>query len=154
MSSNQVLMDRILGQGKYNQEDSFERLGSGRGLMMLASFKIYEDSNTFEKLFGLGVTEQKSRMKLEIGNGLVPHNGFLYLLLTNGILGLFLFLWFLRKVWKNIVKLTGGYKAISMSCFSAYLVMTFVQNFNMVYGFIIFLIVVIYAVKTDRNLVL
>lgn len=149
VTNNQVLMDRILGQRLHNSEDSFERLGSGRGRLILASYDIYMKSNTFEKVFGLGDTEQKARMNREIGLSLVPHNGFLYLLLANGILGLSLFLWFIWKVWKYFGRLGGIHQTLAASSLAAYLVLTFLQNFNLVYSFVIFLVIAAYSIRIE-----
>ncbi|MHB0960792.1 MAG: hypothetical protein ACYC0X_32915 [Pirellulaceae bacterium] len=108
--------------------------------MMLASFRIVSGFTPVELVLGVGETEQKKRMEKEIGNKLIPHNGFLYLVLVNGVTGLALFVWFVFGLWRISSSGVGAYTVLSKACLLAYLLMTFVQSHDLVYAYIFLMI--------------
>src|SRR5690554_2025754 len=132
-------MDRITGNrvSGASETESCESLGSGRGLIYTFAVAIFMESNVFEKLIGIGQTEQKSRMENKLGSALIPHNGFLLLLLNNGLIGLMLFLTFIRKLNKLISQYASSHRSLLKGLLYAYLVMTFFQNYDMIYMYLI-----------------
>ena len=128
--SNDALVNRIVGNRINNSEDTFETMGSGRGRIWLVSVLIYLDSSNTEKIIGMGELEQKKRIGDLIGMNIVSHNGFLDLLLVNGIIGLILFLIFLYRVYKYILAINSDYNTLAMSLFLLYLTMCFFQGYS------------------------
>lgn len=139
--SNEVLKNRISGMRSSGsiETESFESLGSGRGKLFIASVEIFDESNAYEKLFGSGLSESTDRMYKKLGYRLLPHNGFLSLLLINGLIGLVIFFSFLRNILKKR-KLNNEHKTLLTSTFLAYLVMTFFQSYDMLYMYILFVL--------------
>lgn len=135
ITSNEALMSRLLGERVHSSEfDSFETVGSGRGALAVASLEIYAEANVFEKFFGMGVTRQKQRMAEKIGRELIPHNGFLSILVHYGLLGIVFFMWFLGALWGRARRLTSSFHAAflqAMLC--SYFIMVFLQQFDMLY---------------------
>ncbi len=90
VASDNILLLRLSGDSANFSENDFNSFGSGRGLIWLSTIEIFKDMNVVELAFGIGRTELLSRMYSEIGMTLVPHNGFLELLVRNGLVGFFL----------------------------------------------------------------
>jgi len=152
--SNDALMARILGQRSYNSElSSFETLGSGRGGLALESAHMYLEANFIEKVLGMGITEQKQRMSDRTGKALVPHNGFLALLLHNGLVGLVLFICFLFSLWTSMRKLRDpNGAAFLFALYSAYIIMTFFQTYHILYMPVLMMISYAMLKKSDKEL--
>lgn len=133
--SNDALMARLLGKRVNSSELlSFETMGSGRGALALAALDIYAEADFIEKVIGMGITEQKERMIEKMGAPFIPHNGFLGVLLHQGVIGAMLFIWFLSVLWRAIGRLempqaVGFLRAL----FLAYLVMIFFQQYDILY---------------------
>ena len=148
--SNETMMNRITGERIGSSEsESFEQLGSGRGLLYMTSLKIYKEGNIAEKIIGIGQSEARQRMEDKTGYPFIPHNGFLQLLLNNGILGLLLFLSFIR----NIYKLQKGMhqldsRILIQALFLAYMAMTFFQNFDLLYAIMLLMLSIAYSYNT------
>lgn len=151
--SNEALTDRITGK-RVNQSEfsSVENLGSGRGLIYLSSLDTYSEANFLEKIIGVGQTAQKESMKERIGLALVPHNGFLLILLNNGALGIAAFFMFLRNIKKQRLRSKKNEAVLLKALFLAYLVMTFFQNFDMLYSTLLLFIAVALNVKARDSL--
>jgi len=132
---NDALMARILGERSNKSEyASFETLGSGRGGLAIDALVIYREANFVEKVIGMGITEQKRRLFEIRGQSLVPHNGFLGILIHQGALGLIFFVWFLVRFWKAAGRLSRREDLIFIrSLFLAYFIMTFFQNYTLLY---------------------
>ena len=118
-------------------------------MLYLASLQIYAEANTTEKIIGVGKSEAKRRMKDKVGDFVyITHNGFLQLLLNNGILGLLFFLSFIR----NIYKLQKGMyqldsRILIQSLLLAYLTMTFVQHYNLFYAVLLLMLSIAFSYK-------
>ena len=139
--SNDLVLKRFTGQRINSSEtESFENLGSGRGRIYIYSLQIYSEANFFEKIIGVGSTQSSLRMESKLGQRLFPHNGFLVLLLNNGIIGLILFLAFLIKVLKSQRFLSKDNQFFIRSLMLAYLTMTFFQNYDILYMYLILVI--------------
>lgn len=139
-ANNQTLIDRISGNRLYSQEDSFESLGSGRGLLYATSIKIFEEMTFVEKMIGIGQSQIPVRMQLKTGYDLLPHNGFLQILLCNGIFGLLVFLYFLLRALFVVIRSNSEYKALAISTFVSYLIMVFFQSYDLLYSVLLMLI--------------
>ena len=149
--SNEAMMNRITGERATSSEtESFEQLGSGRGMIYLSSLQIYAEANIAEKIIGVGQSEALQRMEDKIGYRVVPHNGFLLLLLNNGILALLLFLSFIR----NIYKLQKGMHQLDSSILIqalllAYMTMTFFQNYDLLYAVLLLMLSIAFSYNTQ-----
>lgn len=143
--TNDTLMRRISGERDYYQEDSIETIGSGRVYFLISSIEIFEEENIYEKLVGIGITEQLLRMKQKIGYALFPHNGFLLLLLANGIIGLIVFLNFIRNIYKlqRIAHVEDG--ILLKALFIAYLIMILFQSYDIIYMFLLLSLSIAYT---------
>jgi len=148
--SNETMMSRITGERVwYSETESFEQLGSGRGMIYLASLQIYAEANIAEKIIGVGQSEALQRMEDKTGSRLIPHNGFLSLLLNNGILALLLFLSFIR----NIYKLQKGMHQLDSSILIqalllAYMTMIFFQNYDLLYPVLLLMLSIAFSYNT------
>ena len=128
--NSDVLMNRILGDRINSSEDTFETMGSGRGLIWLSSGLVYLNSSNTEKIIGMGELEQQKRIGKLTGMNIASHNGFLDLLLVNGIIGLILFLIFLYRVLKFLLAHKSVYNILGQSLFILYLTMCFFQGYS------------------------
>lgn len=144
--SNETLMDRITGKRINSIEtDSFENLGSGRGLIYIYSIEIFIEANPFEKIIGIGQTEEKKRMEQKLGSAIIPHNGFLLILLNNGLIGLILFLYFVRELLKKTRQFHPNERSLVKGLIYAYLIMTFFQNYDILYMYLVLILGFTYA---------
>ena len=149
--SNETMMNRITGERTASSEtESFEQLGSGRGMIYLASLQIYAEADIAEKIIGIGKSESKQRMEEKTGALIIAHNGFLQLLLSNGFLGLLFFLSFI----KNIYKLQKGMhqldsRVLIQSLLLAYMTMTFFQHYNLFYAVLLLMLSIAFSYKTQ-----
>jgi O-antigen ligase len=130
ISSNEVLLNRIMGRNEYNAEDSFENIGSGRISFWEASISIFKEADIIEKIFGMGQTEKFDRMYQKIGMEIGSHNAFFDLLLSNGILGLFLFIFYLFKIFKFSLAYNSDFYILILALLSSYIAMCFFQGFT------------------------
>lgn len=150
--SNEILMDRITGKREHSTEtDSFEDLGSGRGQIYIYAVEIFSEAHFLEQLLGVGQTEQLYRMQLKLGKGLIPHNGFLLVLLNNGIIGLLVFVLFLKKVFDFTTRLSSKEKSLVRGLFYAYLVMSFFQNYDMLYMYLMLVLSMAYVIQQNKK---
>jgi len=149
--SNEAMMNRITGERvKSSETESFEQLGSGRGMIYLSSLQIYAEANIVEKTIGVGQSEFLQRMEDKIGYQVVQHNGFLLLLLNNGILALLLFLSFIR----NIYKLQKGMhqldsRILIQALLLAYMTMTFFDTYDLLYAFLLLMLSIAFSYNTQ-----
>lgn len=149
--SDETMMNRITGERASSSEmESFEQLGSGRGKLYLTSLQIYAEANITEKIIGVGQSEAKQRMYDKTGWLSVPHNGFLQLLLFNGILVLILFLSFIR----NIYKLQKGMhqldsRILIQALLLAYMTMVFFQTYDLLYALLLLMLSIAFSYNSQ-----
>ena len=149
--SNETMMSRITGERVTSSEtESFEQLGSGRGMLYLTSWKSESEANSVEKISGVGESEASQRMEDKIGHRYAAHNGFLLLLLHSGILALLLFLSFIR----NIYKLQKGMhqldsRILIQALLLAYMTMTFFQNYDLLYPVLLLMLSIAFSYNTQ-----
>lgn len=152
--TNETLQNRIIGKrtvANASEFDSFETYGSGRGLIYMYALETFLEANFLEKMIGIGQTEQKLNMEKKLGSALTPHNGFLLLLLNNGIIGLSLFIFFLKKIWTLISKLHSSQNNLLKGLFFAYVLMTFLQNYDMIYEYVLLVIAISYSIQLNMK---
>ena len=153
---------RALGNTEYNtkssnyQEIDYNRISSGRIKIWEASLtSLFEKDNALEILCGIGETELIKRNKNKIGSAVFSHNGFIDMLVTNGIIGLVLFIlfltnWFdlLRQSQRVNFKNSIEYK-FALSIFIMYLTSIVLQGDVIIYDsiFITLSILLIYSKK-------
>ena len=144
--SNEPMMNRITGERAASSEtESFEQLGSGRGRLFLSSLQTYAEANIAEKIIGVGQSEALQRM-----GGYPPHNGFLSLLLNNGILALLLFLSFMRNIYKLQKGMHQlGSRILIQSLLLAYMTMTFFQNYDILYPVLLLMLSIAFSYNTQ-----
>ena len=149
--SNETLMSRITGErAGASETESFEQLGSGRGALYLTSLKIYAEANIAEKIIGIGQSESLQRMMDKTGSRLAPHNGFLQLLLNNGIIALLMFLFFIRKTYKLLKGMHQLDNSILIQALLlAYIIMTFFQNYDLLYALLLLMLSIAFSYKTQ-----
>ncbi len=146
--SNKTLLDRIIGKREKSSEiESYEELGSGRGGIWLDAISIYSEANIIEKTIGIGQTNQKNRMFEKRRQALIPHNGFLMVLLNNGLIGLYFLTKFFRNILKYRKRLDENRKMLLSMLFITYLIMSVFQNYDMYYMFLLFVLIVAYVHK-------
>jgi hypothetical protein len=149
---NDAVIARITGERLRSTEgSSLAAMGSGRGWLAMDSLEIYSEANPIEKIIGMGITEQKRRMSDKRGVSLVPHNGFLSILLHTGLVGILLFFWFLKNIWRLINKFSNkNDKAFLRSLLSAYVVMTFTQQFDIHYMPVLLMLAFAWKLKSNH----
>jgi hypothetical protein len=152
--NNEVLMNRITGQSQYSSEESFESIGSGRGGIYIASLQIFAEANIIEKAFGIGQSEQINRIQKKIGLSVGSHNGFLDLLLKNGLLGLLFFFIYIYRVTRNNTKeYYGQPSTLFNSLLLSFLTMTFVQGFEWLTFNVLFMLSIAITQKRKQQLI-
>lgn len=150
ISSNTAFYNRLTGNNKYYVENSFDKFGSGRGALFLNSIEIFNELNLLNKFIGIGQTSQKIKMGQKLGIAVIPHNGFLELLITNGIVGLSVFLYFLFILRKIYVRFKYFNSSILLKAlFYSYIILTLFQTYNMIYSSL-FLALSIGLVASER----
>lgn len=89
---------------KYNSTSHFDFWGTisnGRTVFWLAEIKAFIDCGFFEKLFGNGFNYIYDVNQRAIGSRIWAHDDFLNLLLSNGLVGLSLYLFSIKELLKN-----------------------------------------------------
>lgn len=91
MNNNELFHDRVLGidveTGK--QLD----VGSGRGDYMTHAIEYYKEGNFMEWIFGRSMKGLKDYEYIKTGMNITSHNGFVNMLVVNGIVGIILMIW-------------------------------------------------------------
>lgn len=109
-----------------DSSDDYGEIGSGRVRIWEGSIQNFLEYDFYEILIGVGPEVSKDRLKDRIGQRLFPHNGFLAVLVENGILGLFLFLLFLKSFKNFKTKFRKVY-------FIAFITFIFFQGNSLIY---------------------
>lgn len=134
--SNEALVKRIKGERLYYAEDSIETYGSGRLYYSGATLDYFCRANALEQLFGIGETEGLNRMQDTIGRRIFPHNGFLFVLSANGVIGLCFFLVFLYRLYIGQKRVASDGAALARSMLVAYLTLVLLQSYELLYAFL------------------
>lgn len=128
ISSNEGLYNRIFDirlDSDYVVNQS--TIGSGRLIMWKINFEHWVSLSPELKLIGVGEKEALSFMKLKLGYALFSHNGFVDILIRNGIIGLLLFLFFLHKIYSEI-RSNHLHNYLSLGLFGSYIIILFFQG--------------------------
>ncbi len=89
--NSNALMERL------RDFSSMDTAGAGRTLIYKAAIEKYADFSILRIMFGGGLGSTLSLMGIY-----VPHNDYLVLLLAGGLIGLFLYLWVLIGLWREL----------------------------------------------------
>jgi hypothetical protein len=136
-SSDEGFRNRLIGKTIYDEEKVLDSntLSSGRLRIWETSFKSWtENDNILELFFGIGENELMERNNRYIGFRVFSHNGFIDILVQNGIISFLLYLIFIASFYKNIKnesKRDGG--ILLLAFFYMYLAMMLVQGGQLVY---------------------
>ena len=122
-------------------------MGSGRGSLWQYAAEVYLEYNLVEKVIGTGQTETLKRMSVKKGSGVVPHNGFLQILLINGLLGFLCLLFLIKNIFKLAKRLTPKYKTLIIALLMAYIIMCLFQSYDLLYVHVLIIIAIIINVK-------
>ena len=120
-------IDQYTG-GMISQRFSAEEIqeGSGRSSQFSSAFNMWVNGSPLRQLFGFGATYTQSFMEIAI------HNEFLSWLCYYGIIGLFLFIMFMRSMVKKQLELQkemSPYSAIHVTILCYFLVASLVSGF-------------------------
>lgn len=88
METNSDFRDRILDIDSVSGRQ--KEIGSGRGEYMANALELYASGNTFELFFGKSMEELAEYEHEQTGLSISAHNGFITLLATDGIIGVFI----------------------------------------------------------------
>ena len=149
--TNDILINRIKGEGQYGNEDKFEKYGSGRGAIYLASVETFYDASLLEKIFGMGSTELADKNYQKLGIRIGSHNAFFDTLLANGIVGLLLFLSFIYKIFLLLRKQRSKYYPLLTALFLAFLIMSFFQGFERITVNLLLFLAVASTIRINQN---
>ncbi|WP_225035061.1 O-antigen ligase family protein [Winogradskyella sp. SM1960] len=139
--SNEILLNRITGKTQRGEElDSVETMGSGRGSLWQYAIEVYLESNVVEQLIGLGPSETLIRMSGKAHHKVFPHNGFLQILLGNGLIGLISLVYYMRKIYGIRRKTLKEHFVLINGMLFAYFTMTLFQNHELLYFHILMMI--------------
>jgi hypothetical protein len=146
--TNPILLNRIKGKAANSDEsESVEKVGSGRGYLWKHAIAIYSEENLLEKLIGIGQTETLNRMSKKVYHKVFPHNGFLQILLVNGLVGFVALIVFIYKVYKTKNKLHKKYFVLVKSLLFAFVIMSFVQTYDLLYFHILMMLAITLYIK-------
>jgi len=115
----------------YNNRAYDERIGSGRLSVYKAAIDVFKEMNIVEKTIGVGEQEYIKRMGLKLGMGLFAHNGFLNILLKNGLLGLFFYLIFLIYCLRMSFTSKSDFRNLKISYVLAFIIFLLTQGGNL-----------------------
>ena len=133
---------RMIGESKYNKEESFEQYGSGRGLLFFHGLDIIKSyDNPFQYLFGIGESELRAQIKIRTGNPLATHNGFLDITIVHGFLGLILITYFLYKNLTFLLKSNSNFRILGLAVFFTIITMIFFQDHKRFYSVLILFLI-------------
>ena len=128
--TNDVLVNRLTGQSKYNTESNFKKMGSGRGEFLIVGLEVFSEAGIIEKIIGVGRSSQVNKFKNKIGKSVGSHNAFMDVLLVNGLIGLMVFLVFLFRIVRFIRIRRSSYNILSQALFISYLMMSLFQGYG------------------------
>lgn len=115
---NRIQDQRVEGF-KSRSEGTFDEFASGRGRIWIGSIKSFNDSSIIDKLIGKGPEESKNSLYRNVGLKLIPHNGFIGYLVSEGLIGLILyFLGFLSLLnRKSVLSITLFFTILAYNSF-------------------------------------
>ena len=143
LNTDSPFFKRMIGESKYNKEESFEQYGSGRGLLFLHGLDIISSyDNPFQYLYGIGESELRAQIKIRTGNPLVTHNGFLDITIVHGIIGLILLAYFLYENFIFVIrKSNSNLRSLALAVLFTIIVMVFFQDHKRAYPLLILFLI-------------
>lgn len=146
VSNNESIQNKILDKRNDDQVLSSDNVGSGRFVMWNNAITIWTESDQLEKFVGIGRDEALERMRVKIGKPFFSHNQFLDVLVRYGLVGLILYLIYLRTLYlfiaRNTLKGSG-----SMAIYIAYLIILFFQGGHFFVFELFFALYIVYDYK-------
>lgn len=124
INKNELFMNRLINNSIHNKQYEIDAytISSGRTYIYENHLKNFQKSNSFEKLFGVGMLSAKLNLKKSVGLTKMGHNHFLDTLLFGGYFGLILLLNLLYLFYLN-AKINRR-----LVMFSAYLIFCILQG--------------------------
>src|SRR5690606_11536792 len=124
---DEVLRNKLLDNYE-NSNTEEDNLGSGRILFLKASFDIWLEANSIDKIFGLGLQEYKEEMFKKVGQRIYAHNGFVSALVKDGLVGFLLYVYFIGLLIVESYRSNSHYRLLALSVSLAYLAYQMVQG--------------------------
>ena len=105
-SNNSAFARRINGETIYNEDNNFDvnKFSSGRATFIETNLKSWGETDILSKFLGMGVGKSMDLMEMEIGKRKVSHNGFVNVLTYSGLLGVFLFVYWIILIYRKILR--------------------------------------------------
>lgn len=102
VQGNEAVKNRLLDKTENNlDKDYTERVGSSRLLIWAAYLDMYKSSSVVDQIIGVGEEKAKTKFEKRFGMKLIPHNGFIEVLVFRGLIGVFLYTILLRELWSK-----------------------------------------------------
>lgn len=153
VSNNQALQNRLTDTrvDRVTTSSLEERLGSGRLMIAKASIKGWLESGLAAVILGNGQSLSMKKTGEILGVDLVSHNGFIDILVTNGIVGMLLFLlmFFAINKYINIYK-DCSFFSLARGVFSMFLIFFLLQG-GINYILIFYLAIVLSILFLEKN---
>lgn len=137
VQGNEAVKNRLLDKTENNRDKDYtERVGSSRLLIWAAYLDMYRSSSVVDQFIGVGEEKAKTRFEKKFGMKLIPHNGFIEVLVFRGLIGVFLYTILLRELWskKSFESRSDILLMRSYVIFILSLMLT--QGVNLVYEFV------------------
>ncbi|MBG7611724.1 O-antigen ligase family protein [Polaribacter sp. BAL334] len=157
-NTDEGFRNRLIGKTIYDDKKVVDTntISSGRLKIWETSFKSWsENNNILEILLGIGENELMERNNKYIGFRVFSHNGFIDILVQNGLISFLFYIMFLFNFNKNIKHpfIKEG-KLIIIAFFYMYLTMMFVQGGQEVYTMLLInLVLLAFGItKTKYNI--
>lgn len=151
VSNNESIQNKILDKRDAKQELTAENAGSGRFVIWGITISNWMELDPIEKALGIGPERALERMRVKIGKPFFSHNEFLDVLIRNGLVGLALYLLYLRAIYlfirQNSIK--GG---LSMPIYLSYLTILLFQGGHFFIFEVFFAFAIVYDYKHKYEL--
>lgn len=127
------LLDKTETNIGYNNKSAIERIGSGRIIYFLEGLNIYSELTLLEKIIGIGEENAKDEMLKRRNIRIFTHNGYLDILIHNGLLGLIIFIIAIIIIIRFINSSQSIFTGLAKAYFTIYLIMNIVQGGPILY---------------------
>ncbi len=131
--NNESFRKRVLDERQYNAENQKAKIGSGRLIFAESAVLNWWESGFESHLIGYGADKGKEKMEKRIGMRIFAHNSYIEILQTSGIVGLFLFIFWVISLFKLNNKFFGEFSSLSIALLVGWLFVGSVQTFDFVY---------------------
>ena len=129
MTHSEVLQSRFRDFIAYQKEGKIESLGSGRILLLKRYYEEWNSRGLAYKFFGIDTGTgggQRIHYQMPVG----AHNDFMSMLYKGGLVGFFLyilfllklFIWYVRRLFQNLDDISHQLLVVSISLFTIYII--------------------------------